>query len=353
MRVVLLPAFTRAVRRSPHRERLTRRLARARPLPELAPGRLAQLEAFFGFDRFVLAQLAAVTAGLDGQQAWVCAEPVCVQVDIASLRLIAFGDGLDLSVDEELSLFASFCEGCKAHGIAAQRASAGRWYIAQPEHWPSPASDPPEQWLGRILDRSWSAPTGVWGRLLAELEMIFARHPVNEGRRRRGLCPVTGVWVWGGRPEAAKRPGPTPTKGWVVTADPLVAACAHRSRLEVAPKLENARRKEVVLLDRVTDEVVDPLALPVPAQWWFACGRRFALGRFDRLCFWRRSAVSAEEEAWVWRAAATSAKGGFISAAGRVRSACIAPSREWGRIPLSASGAPCASSARAELFQEE
>jgi hypothetical protein len=44
-------------------------------------------------------------------------------------------------------------------------------------------------------------------RLGAELEMWLHEHPINDGRRRRGEAPVTGLWLWGGGP--APQPGDT------------------------------------------------------------------------------------------------------------------------------------------------
>jgi hypothetical protein len=289
MQVVLLPplATTLAMRRDGRR--LMRRLARARPLPALPPGRSAQIEAFFGIPPAELAGIAAAADGLEAGLAWVSAEPVVVHVDIASLRLIAFGEGIGLSEQEEAVLFARFAEWCGAAGVEARRAGRLRWYLARPVGWPLPGTDPPDRWLGRSLDRSWRPPAGAWGRLVAEIEMLLARDPLNEARVRRGELPVTGVWVWGGGRGAAPEDAAARRAGPVMSADRLVLACARRAGMEPLPAVGDRAPREISLLDLAASGVAqEGSRLPVPAEWWFACGRRFALGRLDVLRFWRR-----------------------------------------------------------------
>lgn len=297
MRVVLLPPLAQALGRRSDGRRLARRVARARPLPPLPPGRLAQLEAFFGIQAPELAWLAAVADGLEEGTAWVRVEPVCVHVDIASLWLLAHGEGIGLSPQEELALFESLERWCGQRGILARRTAFCRWFLATPADWPSPGSDPPERWLGRTLDWSWRAPRAPWSRLLAELEMLFAGHPLNLSRRQRGLSPVTGVWAWGGRRGEVGPQGSAARGGIVISGDPLVQASARRLGMEAFPELLDRPLRRVTLLDCASATEGDSLAPPVPAEWWFGCGRRFAVGRLDVFCFWRRSGLAAHGEA--------------------------------------------------------
>ncbi len=294
MQVVFLPALAMVLASHGRARRLMRRLARARPLPSLPPGRSAQIEAFFGIAASELAWLAAVADGLTPQNAWVRAEPVVVHVDIASLRLLAVGADIGLAEAEEAELFASIAEWCTAAGIEARRPGAFRWYLALPADWPLPEGDPPDRWLGRVLDRSWRAPSGVWGRLLAEIEMLLAGHPVNQRRRHRGSSPVTGVWVWGGRRPEALPALRARGAEVAVSGDPLVRSCAAHRGMELRPPASAGSSDPVALLDLSHADLASPPPLPVPAEWWFACGRRFAVGRLDALRFWRRSPGSAD-----------------------------------------------------------
>lgn len=288
MPVVFLPALVTVLRRHGHAQQLMRRLARARPLPSLSPGRSAQIEAFFGIAATELAWLAAVADGLSPHHAWVRAEPVVVHVDIASLRLLAVGTDIGLAEAEEAELFASIAEWCAAAGIEARRAGVCRWYLALPVGWPLPEGDPPDRWLGRVLDRSWRGPSGEWGRLLAEIEMLLAGHPVNERRRQRGLLPVTGIWVWGGRRFEAALTAQAKASAVAVSGDPLVRFCASHRGMEVRAPASGASSAPIALLDLSQGNFSAAPPLPVPAEWWFACGRRFAAGRFDVFRIWRR-----------------------------------------------------------------
>lgn len=192
-------------------------------------------------------------------------------------------------------LFESLERWCGQRGIVARRTAFCRWFLAPPSDWPSPESDPPERWLGRALDWSWRAPRAPWSRLLAEIEMLFASHPLNLSRRQRGLSPVTGVWIWGGRRGEASPLRSAAREGIVISGDPLIQASARRLGMEAIPGLPDRPLRRVVLLDCASGADEDPLAPPVPAEWWFGCGRRFAVGRLDFFCFWRRAGLADGE----------------------------------------------------------
>jgi hypothetical protein len=59
---------------------------------------------------------------------------------------------------------------------------------------------PLEGWIG--ADAGHGLPEGEqrgpWHRLINEVQMVLATHPVNEARRRAGRPEVNSLWFWGG-----------------------------------------------------------------------------------------------------------------------------------------------------------
>lgn len=291
MGIVLLPPLSRLR----GQDRLLARLSRARRLEDLPPGRAAQLEALFAVGPGELVAAAAACDGLERERRWVACAPVSLLVDPAAVRLIADPVRLELAEAEARALFATVARWCAGSGLEARYAAPERWYLALGPDWEPVEAEPPERWLGADLRGALPGgpQAGRWRRLVAELEMLLATEPVNERRRAQGRLPANSVWLWG----SARASPPRAPGALCRSDDPLLRALAASAGMRVLPLggHDPARESAMALLDLAS---LPPASLgpPVPAEWWLACGRRYRVGRLDRLAFWRRRDAGAEPQ---------------------------------------------------------
>gem|GEM_PF-787968 len=145
-------------------------------------------------------------------------------------------EALDLKPTESAALAAAANALLAADGIAFVRGRSGRWYL---EGLAAAGLDTaPAHFLARReIGEHWpaSAEAAPWRRLMAEIEMLWHAHPVNEAREARGAPPVNGVWFWGGAaPPPAIRPVGTAV-ATVLADDPFARVLAAHAGAVVLP----------------------------------------------------------------------------------------------------------------------
>ena|GEM_PF-639201 len=119
-------------------------------------------------------------------------------------------DELALSQDEADALTAALNEQLFAEaGARLAVAAPGRW-VLHLDAAPDVRTIALEAWIG--AEASGGLPQGpeqrAWHRLVNEVQMVLAAHPVNQARRREGRPEVNTLWFWGGGglPEAEPAP---------------------------------------------------------------------------------------------------------------------------------------------------
>ncbi len=143
---------------------------------------------------------AAFESGAIGTPcAWL--RPAHLQMGMDDVQLIAL-DQLQLSAEESQKLLATCAPLLADDGLTLHAAQPGAW-LAQGEllrHLYAPA---PERAAGQRLTRSElvraddPAQQRQLARLLSELEMVLATHPVSQAREAARRWPVNSVWVHG------------------------------------------------------------------------------------------------------------------------------------------------------------
>ncbi|MFB6260448.1 MAG: hypothetical protein ABEJ96_08525, partial [Thiohalorhabdaceae bacterium] len=127
------------------------------------------------------------------------ADPVRMAVSYEA-TVVMDPDDLGLTRDEAESLVATLNEQLFADtGARLVAITANRW-VLHLEDRPAIRTASLEGWIG--ADASGGMPEGPdrreWHRLINEVQMVLATHPVNEARRREGLPEVNSLWFWGG-----------------------------------------------------------------------------------------------------------------------------------------------------------
>lgn len=133
---------------------------------------------------------------------WHCADPVYLRADRDQV-LLSHPATMEIQNSEADALIDAFNQLFREDGIRLWRSStgksnAGRWYIR---------SDKPWQLTTTPLDKSEGRgirglmPQGDdalrWSKVIAEVEMLFFGHPVNQGRSERGEPLISSIWLWG------------------------------------------------------------------------------------------------------------------------------------------------------------
>lgn len=293
---VLLPAHASLDGRAAGLGELRRRLARADRLPDVPPGRGAQLQQALGSDprRW---PAAALTRDLDCGDAvgasWLRADPARIGVELTSTRLLAVG--AELAVDDALRIEL---EGLlrPMFGDAGMEFSAPtpwRWYLRIDDGRPLPQFAPPWVALGARLDTVLADGHEArrWMALLNEAQMSLHQKPAA---RAVGL---NSLWFWG----AGRLPGALPALDWVLSDDALLLGLAKaRARPGLRPEecgeLSALPLRGLALID-LADAGALARALPQAlacssraalTRWLLADGARYCWRPAHRWRFWRR-----------------------------------------------------------------
>lgn len=161
----------------------------------------AWLCAEFGVERqmdWPCAPLALAGCDIDpGQDFWLCADPVHLQVNRDELILLTPAS-LSLSAAEA----AALCATLNSHFVSAELTFSAprvdRWFLKtrQPARIRTHGL---ASVAGRNVDPL--LPSGpdqlAWHGIFNEVQMVLHAHPVNEQRQQRGELPINSVWFSG------------------------------------------------------------------------------------------------------------------------------------------------------------
>jgi hypothetical protein len=150
-------------------------------------------------DDWPIAPIALLGAGIPpGDQFWLCADPVHLQVNRDQLLLLA-PEALTITDAEAVSLCAALNHHFAADHFTFLAPQPQRWYLktAQPARIQTSSLS---QVAGRDVDRM--LPQGEdsldWHRTFNEIQMVLHAHSVNEQREQRGALPINSLWFSGG-----------------------------------------------------------------------------------------------------------------------------------------------------------
>lgn len=250
--------------------------------PAAAAGRESALRESFQFAGTSL-PVAALTRQADCNDAagalWLRADPAYVRADMATARLLAWGE-FGLTPEDCDALLRPLKPLFGDSGFPIDAPVPSRWYLRAPAGAQLPAFASPEQAHGD--DLRLHLPEGSEGRrwrsLLNEAQIVLHNHPLNAQRVARGQLPVNSLWFWGAGslPQWIKTP-----HARVLTRDGVLAALAAQASCAVfAPQpdaLTGFAGETLLDLD-------DPALLSALAQDWLpALQQALANGRLDAL----------------------------------------------------------------------
>jgi len=300
---LLLPAFEHLRGGLAAAPEFARWLGRADALPRATAGKEAQLLRHFDVLPKSL-PVAALTRALDvddaGYGAWLRCDPAHVRPDLTTARLLAIGEGLELTTDEAQALLAPLKPLFGDAGMPITAPVATRWYLTLPDDMRLPKFTAADEVLG--ADLSQHLPEGPdgrrWRHLLNEAQVLLHQHPLNATRVAAGKPAVNSLWFWGGGrlPDSVRT-----TCSKVASVDLLLRALCRQARVECSapPSLEAAldsydlidlrRVRDVAELERELLPMLLPRLKPRPSVLLdFADGVRFELRHAHRRRWLRR-----------------------------------------------------------------
>lgn len=228
---------------------------------------------------------------------WLRADPVWLQPDLTTARLMAWGN-LGLTVEESGALMAPLRPLFGDFGYAIEAREPEAWSVQCPRDTRLPSFPHPLAALGD--DAFPYLPEGPdarrWRSLMGEAQVLMHEHPVNAERVRRGLPPANSLWFWGegGLPDHVDGPA-----GHVATADPELAAYVTAAGSTVSDRVDATKPGLIDLrAERRWAVIDDLLALAMASmgqgafaslQLDFADGHLVTLEPAQRWRFWKQA----------------------------------------------------------------
>ena len=203
MLTILLPALIRLRGGLAAAPQLARWLGCADALAPGKPGRDEQLLRHFDVRPRTLPD-APISRELDvgdgGYGAWLRCDPTYVRADLTTVRMLAYGDGLELTPDEAQALIAPLKPLFGDAGMPISAPLAQRWYLMLPADARLPVFSRPDEVLGDDLGAHLpEGPEGRrWRHLLNEAQVLLHQHPHNAERVAAGKAAVNSLWFFGG-----------------------------------------------------------------------------------------------------------------------------------------------------------
>jgi len=165
-------------------------------------GEIAQLQRHFSVKPLPWS-VAALTRQYDAGDAenalWLRADPVNMQPDQYSARLMAYGQSLSINDEDTAALLPDLQALFAQEGWILEAPTPSRWYLRLPEALPLPEFASPEQVLGADLFAH--LPSGEHGRrwcaLLNECQVLLHQHRHNLWRLAQGKPAINSLWFWG------------------------------------------------------------------------------------------------------------------------------------------------------------
>jgi hypothetical protein len=234
---------------------------------------------------------------------WLRADPVWLQPDLSTARLMAWGN-LGLGSDEAEALMAPLKPLFGDFGYVFEAREPEAWVVQCPAETRLPDFPHPLEALGD--DAYPYLPQGPdarrWRSLMGEAQVLLHQHPINAERARRGLPPANSLWFWGGGRLPDQVQGP---QGAVASADPELCAYANAGGARVSDRVDATKPGLIDLRAERRWPVVDDLvALAIAAMGQgafdelrldFADGRVLRLLRAQRWRFWVRAFTGFDE----------------------------------------------------------
>ena len=280
-----------------------RALGRGDALEAGEPGRTAQWMRHFDVVPRRL-PAAPLTRLLDADDArvgrWMRCDPAHVRADMATARMLAHGEALQLR-DEEAQQFGDSLRMLFGDfGYVLSISRPDRWFLQLPTDSKPPSFVAPDQAIGDdLLAHMPEGPEGKrWRSILNDAQVLLHQHPLNAERSAAGKPAVNSLWFWGEGvlPDFARS-----ALHGVVSRDPLAAALCKLSTVPLLPA-DRLWEAESVLLDvthlgnvtQLERGIWPEVAAKLADRTLKRCvvdaldGRRFALERVQRWRFWRR-----------------------------------------------------------------
>jgi len=138
---------------------------------------------------------------------WYCADPVHLQADRDQV-ILSHPDSMDIQSNEADALIAAFNQLFSEDGVQLWRSidTSHHWYLRSEAPWQISTTP-----LGFAENRSIRAlmPEGEdaqrWRKVIAEVEMLFHAHPVNQQRSHLRKSTISSLWLWGVQKEQRTR----------------------------------------------------------------------------------------------------------------------------------------------------
>ena len=226
---------------------------------------------------------------------WLRADPVWLQPDLTTARLMAWGN-LGLSMEDANALLQPLKPLFGDAGFILEAREPEAWIVQCPAGTRLPEFPHPLAALGD--DAFPHLPEGPearrWRGLMGEAQVLLHQHPLSVERARRGLPPANSLWFWGAGalPDAVEGP-----VGAVTTADAELSAYARAAGAAVSDRVDATKPGLIDLrAERRWAVIDDLLALAIAAmrqgafaaiELDFADGHALRLERAQRWRFWK------------------------------------------------------------------
>jgi len=165
-------------------------------------GEIAQLQRHFAIDPLPWSAAALTRqrdAGDAGHSLWLRADPVNVQPDQYSARMMAYGQALSVDKEDVTALLPELHALLAEEGGLLDAPVPSRWYLRLPDELVLPKFTDPTHALGADLFAH--LPAGKHGRrwraLLSDSQVLLHQHRHNSRRLAQGKPAINSLWFWG------------------------------------------------------------------------------------------------------------------------------------------------------------
>ena len=149
---------------------------------------------------FGVQSVAPVRAAADGveigEDYWLCADPVNLQLQHAQMMVLPDVSPSRAEADALCAGLNEHFDGMGFHFVAPH---PKRWYVqleAEPQITTTPL--PQVAWCDAKSYQPQGADALRWQRIVTEVQMLLYAHPVNREREARGEVLINSLWLWGG-----------------------------------------------------------------------------------------------------------------------------------------------------------
>ncbi len=134
----------------------------------------------------------------NNKEFWMRADPVHLRIEQNHLML-ADSQIFTISEDEAEQLVRDINRSLVNDDVVLLALHANRWYIRLQR-----APEIQTHTLGQVTCKNINhflptgSDSGIWRKLLNEIQMLLHEHPVNQARGSRGELSINSIWFWGG-----------------------------------------------------------------------------------------------------------------------------------------------------------